>query len=60
MDGFFEMELRPWDYAGASVILQEAGGKITDWHGNKLDYLSITSAIATNNYIHDELMEAIR
>lgn len=60
MDGFFEMELRPWDYAAASVILEEAGGKITDWQRNKLDYLSITSAIATNNYIHDELMEAIK
>lgn len=60
MDGFFEMELRPWDYAGASVILEEAGGKITNWQGKKLDYLSITPAIATNNYIHEELMETIK
>jgi len=60
MDGFFEMELQPWDYAGASIILEEAGGKITDWQGNKLSYISKTAAIASNNYIHDELMEAVK
>ena len=28
-DGFYEARLSPWDYAGASVILTEAGGRIT-------------------------------
>jgi myo-inositol-1(or 4)-monophosphatase len=60
MDGFFEMELQPWDYAGASVILEEAGGKITDWQGKKLSYINKTAAIASNIYIHDELMETIK
>jgi myo-inositol-1(or 4)-monophosphatase len=59
-DGFFEMEFQPWDYAGASIILEEAGGKITDWQGEKLNYISKTAAIASNTYIHDELMEAIK
>jgi myo-inositol-1(or 4)-monophosphatase len=59
-DGFYEMELQPWDYAGASIILEEAGGKITDWQGKKPDYISKTAAIVTNGYIHDELMEAIK
>ncbi len=60
MDGFYEMELQPWDYAGASIILEEAGGKITDWQGKSLDYISKTAAIVTNSYIHDELMVAIK
>jgi len=59
MDGFFEMELQPWDYAAGSVILEEAGGKITDWQRGKLTYISKSAAIATNGYIHDELMKAI-
>lgn len=59
MDGFYEMELQPWDYAGASIILEEAGGRITDWQGNKLNYLSKTATIATNSLIHDELKETI-
>lgn len=60
MDGFFEMELQPWDYAAGSVILEEAGGRITDWQDNKLSYISKTAAIASNGYIHDELIKAIK
>lgn len=60
MDGFFEMELQPWDYTAASVILEEAGGRITNWNGNKLDYVSKESAIASNGHIHEELTERIR
>ncbi len=59
MDGFYELELQPWDYAGASVILEEAGGLITDWKGEKLSYLHKDSAIATNGHIHKELFETI-
>ncbi len=60
MDGFFEMELQPWDYAGASVILEEAGGVITDWSGNKLSYIHKDSAIASNGHIHSELSHEIK
>lgn len=59
-DGYFEMELQPWDYAAASVILEEAGGCITDWSGNKLNYIHKTAAIAANGHIHTELMETIK
>ncbi len=59
MDGFYELELQPWDYAAASVILEEAGGFITDWKGGKLSYLHKDSAIATNGHIHKELFETI-
>lgn len=60
VDGFYEMELQPWDYAGASIILEEAGGRITDWQNKKLSYISKTAAIATNGFIHDELINAIK
>lgn len=60
MDAFYEMELQPWDYAGASVILEEAGGRLTDWSGNKLSYIKKHSAIATNSHIHQELAEAVK
>ncbi|ACL76799.1 inositol monophosphatase family protein [Ruminiclostridium cellulolyticum] len=59
-DGFFEMELQPWDYAGAAIILEEAGGRITDWQGKNLTYISKSSAIVTNGLIHKELLDAIK
>ena len=37
-DAFFEAVLRPWDYAAAGLILEEAGGRITDRSGAPLPY----------------------
>src|SRR5712691_4092929 len=33
MDGFWESDLKPWDIAGGSLIVQEAGGRVTDMAG---------------------------
>lgn len=59
-DAFFEMELQPWDYAGGSIILEEAGGKISDWKGNPVDYINKTPVVASNGYIHNELLLYMR
>lgn len=48
IDGFFEKILNPWDYAAASLILQEAGGLITDWKGNPLQFDCPSTVIASN------------
>jgi myo-inositol-1(or 4)-monophosphatase len=32
-DGFFELALQPWDVAAGGVLIQEAGGVVTDWEG---------------------------
>lgn len=44
----FELKFMPWDYAAASLILKEAGGKITDISGEELQYENSTSVIASN------------
>src|SRR6266487_3940202 len=57
-DGFYEHELHAWDSAAGSVIIEEAGGKITDLHGN--DYnLYQPGIVATNGKIHEELLKWI-
>ncbi|MEQ9412699.1 MAG: inositol monophosphatase family protein, partial [Cyclobacteriaceae bacterium] len=33
MDGFFEYNLNPWDVAAGSLIVERAGGKVTDFKG---------------------------
>ena len=45
---YFELKLMPWDYAAASLIIQEAGGKITTISGEKIQYKNPTSIIASN------------
>ena len=46
---FFELKLMPWDFAAASLILKEAGGKITTIEGNNINYLKPTSILASND-----------
>ena len=55
-DGFWELDLSPWDIAAGALILEEAGGKITDMWG-KRDYLKNGDTLATNGLIHQELYQ---
>ncbi len=54
-----------WDTCGATVILQEAGGNISDMDGNIIRYNGIDSRhrhgyVATNGVCHNDILEAIR
>lgn len=56
IDGFFELNLQPWDYAAGMLIVQEAGGIVTDWRGGNLSALKPGSVLATNGNIHQAMM----
>lgn len=58
-DGFYEYALNAWDVGAASLLVQEAGGKISDWAGGD-DWLFGSRIVAGNPGIHDRLLEAIR
>ena len=58
-DGFFELSLSPWDTAAGYLIVQEAGGRVTDLNGNKYSPYQ-KQLVATNGLIHDELIEVIQ
>jgi len=57
-DGFYEHKLQAWDSAAGFLIVEEAGGKITDFKG---DYYSPYQPhiIATNGKIHDDLRAVV-
>jgi myo-inositol-1(or 4)-monophosphatase len=46
------------DFAAGALIVEEAGGKVTDFQGNKWD-LNTEGVIASNGYIHNELLEIL-
>ncbi len=56
---FYEMRLFSWDYAAAALILQEAGGWVSDFYGSSLNYENITSLLATNRIVHPRAQEII-
>lgn len=57
-DGFYEHKLEPWDSAAGYLIVEEAGGKVTDHHGNKFSVYQ-HKVLATNGKIHDEMVAVI-
>lgn len=56
--GYYEMGLKPWDYAAGSLIAQEAGAAVTDFHGEPLNIFTSPGTVTTNGLIHRELLEA--
>ena len=55
IDGFWEMKLRPWDTAAGALIVEEAGGRLSDLAGNKFSIWG-KETLASNGAIHDELV----
>lgn len=58
-DAFYEYGLSPWDVAAGILIVQEAGGIITDWKGGS-DYLFGQRICAGNGPIHNYVMQKIK
>lgn len=58
-DGYFEIYLNPWDYAAGMLLIQEAGGMVTDFSGQELDPRKGGSVAATNGHIHTELLNLL-
>jgi len=54
-DGFWERGLSPWDVAAGSLLVTEAGGKVTDFGGNPFTF-EAQEVLATNGLIHRPLL----
>ncbi len=57
-DGFYEHKLQAWDSAAGFLIVEEAGGKVTDLQGNYYNPYQ-PGIIATNGKIHEELVRVV-
>jgi myo-inositol-1(or 4)-monophosphatase len=57
-DAFYEYSLHPWDVAAGALIVQEAGGAVTDFEGGD-NYIFGKEINASNGYIHQELSTII-
>jgi myo-inositol-1(or 4)-monophosphatase len=57
-DGFWERNLQPWDSAAGILLIEEAGGKVVTYKGNKYNpYMN--SIVAGNAQVVDQLVKAI-
>lgn len=58
-DGFWEMKLGPWDLAAGSLVVKEAGGKVTDFQGRSI-HLDGKHVLASNGKIHREMIKILK
>lgn len=57
-DGFWELNLSPWDTAAGALIVTEAGGRVTDFAGGAFSNYR-PEVVASNGLIHDRMIEVI-
>ena len=60
LDGFFELGLKPWDMAAGIVLVQEAGGTVTELYDARGDVMSSGHILAAPHKLHAQLAEALR
>jgi len=58
LDGFWESKLHPWDIAAGSLIVKEAGGKMSDFKGGKFS-IHGEETLASNGKIHEEMVRVL-
>ena len=54
LDGFYEATLKPWDSCAGALLVEEAGGMVTDWPA-RASSRACGQVLATNGRIHDEM-----
>jgi myo-inositol-1(or 4)-monophosphatase len=58
-DGFWEPDLHAWDIAAGALIVEEAGGRVSDYRGGPIT-LEGKRIVASNGRIHDEMIAVLR
>ncbi|MCP4581919.1 MAG: inositol monophosphatase [candidate division Zixibacteria bacterium] len=57
-DGFWEMKLKPWDIAAGILLVEEAGGKVTNFTGDPVE-LATGEVLSSNGNIHSVMIEVL-
>ena len=58
-DAFWEWRLHPWDTAAGSLIVEEAGGKMSDFFGKPFD-ITGEQTLASNGLLHPEMVDILQ
>lgn len=57
-DGFWELDLHPWDTAAGALLVEEAGGRVSTFEGKDFDCFK-KEIVASNSKIHNQMLEVL-
>lgn len=61
LDAYWERRLNPWDVLGGILIVEEAGGRMSDFSGERSEKVLMgREIVASNGPLHDEILEVLR
>ena len=58
-EGFWEVSLNPWDICAGKLIVEEAGGIVTDFNNREIN-IDSKQILATNKLVHQEMLEILQ
>jgi myo-inositol-1(or 4)-monophosphatase len=58
-EGYWEIDQSPWDIAAGGLIVEEAGGRMSDFRGGPFDIYD-GETVATNRRLHDQIVRILR
>ncbi len=58
LDGFYEQSLKPWDCAAGWILVEEAGGRLSDFRGNDFSPF-VPELVASNSRLHQLMLELL-
>lgn len=59
LDGFWEVNLHPWDMAAGVLLVKEAGGNVTNFDGKTIDIYG-RKVLASNGLIHQTMLKVLQ
>ena len=59
LDGFWEINLKPWDTAAGVLLVEEAGGKISDFSGKEYSPF-LKEILVSNGHIHTQMLDVMK
>lgn len=58
-DGYWEMKLKPWDVAAGKLLVEESGGRLSDFSGRPYDIYG-QECLASNGLIHEAMVQVLQ
>jgi myo-inositol-1(or 4)-monophosphatase len=59
-DGYWEFNLKPWDSAAGKLLVEEAGGRVSNFHGGTYSLADTTQTLASNRVLHPAMLSTLK